>query len=207
MGLDGGYRRWRKRKTVSMNRLQTIYEQNIGAVRNSRARTQSAITPASAKTPASHRIISRFNGIHHLLTLGLAGISLAANHYAAAIVPPLVVGWGGRMIGLLTATLPPLVVGWGGRMTGLLTATLPPLVVGWGGRMIGLLTATLPPLVVGWGGRMIGLLMATLPPLVVGWGGRMIGLLSANAMAEKVENTKSAAKRKVEKNVIGMVSL
>jgi hypothetical protein len=73
--------------------------------------------------------------------------------------------------------------------------------------MIGLLTATLPPLVVGWGGRMIGLLMATLPPLVVGWGGRMIGLLSANAMAEKVENTKSAAKRKVEKNVIGMVSL
>jgi hypothetical protein len=66
--------------------------------------------------------------------------------------------------------------------------------------MIGLAAATFPP-TGGCGGRMIGLAAATLPP-TGGCGGRMIGLVSANAMAETVENTKSAARRKVENDDI-----
>jgi hypothetical protein len=47
-----------------------------------------------------------------------------------------------------------------------------------------------------------GLFTAMVPPLVGGSGMGNAGLLSANAMAETVENTKSAAKRKVENDFI-----
>jgi hypothetical protein len=47
-----------------------------------------------------------------------------------------------------------------------------------------------------------GLFTATVPPLVGGRGIGNAGLLSANATPETVENTKSAARRKVEKDDI-----
>jgi hypothetical protein len=59
-----------------------------------------------------------------------------------------------------------------------------------------------PPTGLGCGGRIIGLAAAMVPPTGPGCGGRIIGLLSANAMAETVENTKSAARRKVENDDI-----
>jgi hypothetical protein len=112
-------------------------------------------------------------------------------------------GWGGWMIGLATAMVPPM-GGWGGWMIGLATAMVPPM-GGWGGWMIGLATAMVPPMG-GWGGWIIGLATATLAPLVFGSGMRSAGLASAKAIAETLENTRSAAKRKAEKDVIWMFS-
>jgi hypothetical protein len=181
----------------------------------------SKTTTASAETPVSQRIVSRFKGTSPAGDECLAGFSVAANcqtaptdsfsngHriydyqvWAYATEPPVVGGSGIGRAGLFTATEPPVVGGSGIGRAGLFTATEPPVVGGSGIGRAGLFTATEPPVVGGSGIGRAGLFTAIEPPVVGGSGIGRAGLLSANATAETVENTKSAARRKVENDDI-----